>query len=110
MEEKRGENGCTHCQVLVELEEGSMPSMKRLVFGFLVFMMCVGVAWAGERGYRLLWAGTASSAQKCWRLFVRMGMIDGGSEVEAVSAAFAVVGWRQRETLAVISPASPESV
>ena len=62
-----------------------MPSMKRLVFGFLVFMMCVGVAWAGERGYRLLWAGKASSAQKCWRLFVRMGMIDGGYDTSTRS-------------------------
>ncbi|MGH7216864.1 MAG: hypothetical protein ACREIG_06480 [Nitrospiraceae bacterium] len=31
-----------------------MPSMKRLVFGLLVSMMSVGVAWAGERGYQLV--------------------------------------------------------
>lgn len=31
-----------------------MPFMKRLVFGFLVFIMSVGVAWAGERGYQLV--------------------------------------------------------
>jgi hypothetical protein len=28
--------------------------MKRLVFGLLVSMMSVGVAWAGERGYQLV--------------------------------------------------------
>jgi hypothetical protein len=54
MEEERGENGCTHCQVWVESEEGSMQFMKRLVFAFLVFMISVGVAWAGERGYQLV--------------------------------------------------------
>ncbi|HWI69224.1 MAG TPA: hypothetical protein VNS88_12740, partial [Nitrospiraceae bacterium] len=31
-----------------------MPSMKRFVFGLLVSMMSVGVAWAGERGYQLV--------------------------------------------------------
>jgi len=30
-----------------------MPFMKRLVFGFLVLLMSVGVVWAGERGYQL---------------------------------------------------------
>jgi len=51
MEEKRGKNGCTHFQMWVESEEGTMQFTKRLVFGFLVFMISVGVAWAGERGY-----------------------------------------------------------
>ena len=31
-----------------------MQSRKRLVIGFLVFMINVGVAWAGERGYQLV--------------------------------------------------------
>ena len=31
-----------------------MPFMKRLVFGFLVFMISAGIAWAGERGYQLV--------------------------------------------------------
>ena len=31
-----------------------MPFMKRLVFGFLVFMMSAGVVWAGARGYQLV--------------------------------------------------------
>ena len=31
-----------------------MPFMERFVLGFLVFMMSVGVAWAGERGYQLV--------------------------------------------------------
>jgi hypothetical protein len=59
MEEKSGKNGCTHFQVWVESEEGSMVFMKRLVFGFLVFMISVSVAWAGERGYQLV-AGRGS--------------------------------------------------
>ena len=59
MEEKRGENGCTHFQVRVESEEGAIVFMKRLVFGFLVFMISVSVAWAGERGYQLV-AGRGS--------------------------------------------------
>ena len=54
MEEERGENGCTHRHVWVESEEGTMQFMKRLVFGFLVFMISVGVAWAGEQGYQLI--------------------------------------------------------
>ena len=36
-----------------------MVFMKRLVFGFLVFMISVSVAWAGERGYQLV-AGRGS--------------------------------------------------
>ena len=31
-----------------------MQFMKRLMFGLLLFMMSVGVAWAGERGYQLV--------------------------------------------------------
>ena len=31
-----------------------MPLMKRFVFGFLVLVISVGVAWAGERGYQLV--------------------------------------------------------
>ncbi len=31
-----------------------MQFIKWLVFGFLVFMISVGVAWAGERGYQLV--------------------------------------------------------
>ena len=31
-----------------------MQFMKRLVFGFLLFMTSVGIAWAGERGYQLV--------------------------------------------------------
>ena len=30
-----------------------MPFMNRIVLGFLAFVMSVGVAWAGERGYQL---------------------------------------------------------
>ena len=44
MEEKRGKNGYTHCQVWVESEEGIMQFMKRLVVSFLVFMISIGVA------------------------------------------------------------------
>ena len=44
MEEERGENGCTHRHVWVESEEGTMQFMKRLVFGFLVFMICAEIA------------------------------------------------------------------
>jgi hypothetical protein len=54
MEEECGENGYTHCQVWVESEEGTTQFMNRLVFGFLVLMIGVGVAWAGERGYQLV--------------------------------------------------------
>ena len=36
-----------------------MLFMKRLVFGFLVFMISVSVVWAGERGYQLV-AGRGS--------------------------------------------------
>ncbi len=54
MEAKRGKTGCTHCQVWVESEEGTMKFMKQLVFVFLVFMVSVGLAWAGERGYQLV--------------------------------------------------------
>ena len=59
MEEKREKNGCTHFQMWVESVEGTMVFMKRLVFGFLVFMISVSVAWAGERGYELV-AGRGS--------------------------------------------------
>jgi hypothetical protein len=59
MEEKRGKNGSTHFQVWVESEEGAMVFMKRFVFGFLVFMISVSAAWAGERGYQLV-AGRGS--------------------------------------------------
>ena len=31
-----------------------MQFTKRLVFGLLLFMMSVGIAWAGERGYQLV--------------------------------------------------------
>ena len=31
-----------------------MQFMKRFVFGLLLFMMSVGVVWAGERGYQLV--------------------------------------------------------
>ncbi len=31
-----------------------MSFMKRLVFGVFLFMMSVGMAWAGERGYQLV--------------------------------------------------------
>ena len=33
---------------------GTMQFMKRLVFGFFLFIISVGVAWAGERGYHLV--------------------------------------------------------
>lgn len=36
-----------------------MVFMKQVVFGFLVFMISVSVAWAGERGYQLV-AGRGS--------------------------------------------------
>ena len=54
MEEQRGKNGYTHCQVWVGSEEGTILFMKRLVFGFLVFKISLGVAWAGERGVQLV--------------------------------------------------------
>jgi hypothetical protein len=54
MEEDRGKIGCTQGQVWVESEEETMQFTKRLVFGFLVFMISIGVAWAGERGYQLV--------------------------------------------------------
>ena len=54
MEEERAKNGCIHFHVWVESEEGTMQFMKRLVFGFLVFIIFVGVAWAGEKVYRLV--------------------------------------------------------
>jgi hypothetical protein len=37
-----------------EQKEESMRFMKRLVFGSLVFLMGVSVAWAGERGHQLV--------------------------------------------------------
>ncbi len=42
-----------------------MPFMKRLVFGFLVFMIGMGVAWAGERGYQLV---TGLDSKLCARM------------------------------------------
>ena len=60
MEEERGKTGCTDGQEEVESEEGTMLFMKRLVSGFLVIMISVGVAWAAERGYQLV-AGRDSS-------------------------------------------------
>jgi hypothetical protein len=38
----------------MEPKEGIMPFIKRLVVGFFVFTMSVGVAWAAERGYQLV--------------------------------------------------------
>ena len=63
MEEKRGRTGCTLFQVWVESEEGARVCMKRLVFGSLVFMISVSIAWAwslgllalGPNGEELLW-------------------------------------------------------
>jgi hypothetical protein len=37
----------------VESDEGTIQCIKWLAFGFLVFMISVSVAWAGERGYQL---------------------------------------------------------
>ncbi len=37
MEEKGGKNGCTHFQVWVESDEGTMQFTKRLVFGLSRF-------------------------------------------------------------------------
>lgn len=54
MDEKRGNNSCTHCQVREGVGREDMPFMKRLVFGFLVFMISAVIAWAGERGYQLV--------------------------------------------------------
>ena len=62
----------------VESDDGTMQCIKWLVFGFLVFMISISVAWAGERGYQLAQAGTASSVQEYWMLFVRKWTIDGG--------------------------------
>lgn len=42
-----------------------MQFMKRLVFVFLVFMISVGVAWAGERGYQLV---TSRYSKLCARV------------------------------------------
>lgn len=42
-----------------------MQFMKRLVFGFLVFMIGVGVAWAGERGYQLV---TSRDSKLCAKI------------------------------------------
>jgi hypothetical protein len=52
MEEKRGKNGHAQCQGRAEV--GIVQSRKWVVFGFLAFMISVGVAWAGERGVQLV--------------------------------------------------------
>jgi len=54
MEGKRGKNGCADCHVCMEPKEGITPFMKRLVVGFFIFTMSVGVVWAAERGYQLV--------------------------------------------------------
>jgi hypothetical protein len=53
MEEKHGKNAAEIANV-GEVKGGSMPFIKLVVFGFLVFMVGAGVAWAGERGYQLV--------------------------------------------------------
>jgi hypothetical protein len=54
MDQKRVKNGWTLCHVKVRSEEGTMQFMKRLVFGFFVFMLSAGLAWAAEQGYQLV--------------------------------------------------------
>ena len=80
MEEKRGKNGCIHFHVWVESEEGTMQFMKWLVFGFLVFMISVGVAWAGEQGYRFVAGKDSKLCARVLKLFVRMWTINGGCD------------------------------
>jgi len=46
-----------------------MRFMKRLVFGFLVFMISVGVAWAGERGFQLVVGGDKKFCTKVLEAF-----------------------------------------
>src|SRR6185295_4262902 len=65
MEEKSGNNSCLNCQVQRGLRREDMPFMKRLVFGFLVLLMSVGVVWAGERGYQL---ATGRDSKLCARV------------------------------------------
>ena len=53
----------------VELEEGTMPFMKRLMLGFLVFMIGALMAWAGERGYQLVAGGDSKLCAKVLEAF-----------------------------------------
>jgi hypothetical protein len=53
MEEKHGKKAAEIANV-VEVKGGSMPFIKLVVFGFLVFMVGAGAAWPGERGYQLV--------------------------------------------------------
>ena len=54
MEEERGENACAYRHVWVESGQGTVQFMNRLVSGFLVFLISIGLARAGERGYQLI--------------------------------------------------------
>ena len=62
-----------------------MQFMKRLVFGFLVFM--ISVVWPGlvSEDISFSWAGIASFAQECWKRFVRIWTIDGGYDTSTRS-------------------------
>jgi hypothetical protein len=53
MEEKHGNNGCTRL-LWVETEVETVQSQKWFIFGCFAFMISVGMAWAGERGYQLV--------------------------------------------------------
>ncbi len=46
-----------------------MQFMKRLVVGFLVFMISVGVAWAGERGYQFVVGGDSKLCARVLEAF-----------------------------------------
>jgi len=69
MDEKHAENDYTHCQVWVESEEETRQFMKRLVFSFLIFMISLGVAWAGERGYQLVAGGDSKFCASVLEVF-----------------------------------------
>ena len=69
----------------VESEEGSMVIMKRLVFGFLVFMISVSVAWAGERGYQLVAGRGSKLCARVLKRFVRIWTIKGGCDTSTRS-------------------------
>ena len=54
MDEKHGKNGCARRHGWMGPEVETMQSQKWLIFGCFAFMISVGMAWAGERGYQLV--------------------------------------------------------
>jgi len=72
-----------------------MQLMKRFVFGFLVFMISVGVAWAGERGYQLV-AGRDSKL--CARVLEAFREdVDGQWRLRYQHETFRQITWRPVE-------------